>query len=148
MKTLSNLLMGVVIVLAGATVLAADVPSGKETLKIDLVDGKKGAVEFQHAKHTTTYKKKDGSKIECVDCHHTIKGDEKAKACSTCHVKVGEAEKDVGGKKAPALAAMKGDKVNTKSVIFHTRCKDACHKEIGKTAEGVKLTSCKTCHKK
>jgi hypothetical protein len=133
-------------VLTTAALVFAGVPKGKETLKIDLIAGKKGAVEFPHAKHAAEFKKAGGAAIECKDCHHTAKSEKDAKSCSECHVKPGEAAKKIDGKEAPVIATMKGDKADTKSVIFHKTCKDGCHKEM--KAEGKKITACKTCHKK
>ena len=128
----------------------AGVPKGKEELTIDRIAGKKGAVTFPHAKHNDEFKKAGGAKIVCKDCHHTLKGDapagaEKAQACSSCHVKEGEAQKEHDGKKASFIATG-GEKIDQKSVIFHKSCKDGCHKEMKKET-GKKLTSCKNCHK-
>lgn len=127
--------------------LMAGVPKGKETLKIDMIPGKKGAVEFPHAKHVDEFKGKGGVKIECKNCHHTATSDKDVKKCSDCHVKPGETLKKIGDKEAPALATMKSpDKADTKTIIFHKRCKDGCHKEL-KGENPKKLTSCKLCHK-
>lgn len=134
-------------VLASVAVIAADIPAGKETISIDQLPGKKGTVEFPHAKHSKEFKDPSGAAIACKNCHHTAKDGEAPKACGSCHVKPGEAEKDIGGKKAAALATMKSaDKVNQKSVIYHQRCRDACHKKV--KIEGKKIGSCKACHKK
>ena len=144
---LTKLLVAMCMILGGATVYAGSVPAGKEKLSIDAIKGKKGAVELAHADHTTKFKKKDGSAIECKDCHHTYSGSGDVKACTSCHAAPGEAQKEHGGKKAANLATMKGDKADTKSVLYHNTCKDSCHKAVGKSAGGKKLTSCKTCHK-
>ena len=146
MKKTLALLASMAVLMAAALVSAA-VPAGKETLKIDAIAGKKGAVEFQHAKHDVEYKKKGGAKIECKDCHHTATDEANVKPCGECHAKAGEAAKKIDGKDAPVLATMKSaDKADTKSVLFHKTCKDGCHKEM--KAEGKKITSCKICHKK
>jgi hypothetical protein len=142
------LILGGALLLVSGLVVAADIPGDKAEISIDLIEGKKSATPFPHAKHATEFKKKGGAKIECKDCHHTLASDrEKPKACSECHVKVGEAEKEIGGKKAPALAKEKSPgKIDQKSVIFHINCKDGCHKEM--KAEGKKITSCTVCHPK
>ena len=138
MKKILVALVGGVLLFGSAVVLAG-VPAGKEDLKLANIDGKKkDAVAFPHAKHVTEFKKKGGAAIECKDCHHTAKDEASVKSCGSCHPAVGEAPKD----KAPALADAK---FSTKSVIFHTTCKDGCHKEM--KAEGKKITSCKVCHK-
>ena len=147
MSKLTKLLVAMCVVLGGATVWAGSIPAGKEKISIDVIKGKKGAVEMSHADHSAKFKKKDGSAIDCKDCHHTFDGTGDPKACSSCHAAPGEAQKEHGGKKAANLATMKGDKADTKSVVFHTTCKDGCHKAVGKSAAGKKLTSCKTCHK-
>lgn len=128
-------------IVALAAVVLAGVPEGKETLKIDHIEGKKGAVTFPHAKHVDEFKKPDGSAITCKDCHHTAATEADAKACVSCHVKEGEAQVESGGQKARFVAVAKGDGVDQKSVIFHETCL-GCHKKI----EGKKITSCKTCH--
>ena len=136
------------VLLVSALVVAADIPGDKATITIDQIEGKKGAVKFEHSKHVTEYKKAGGAKIECKDCHHTIKSDsDPVKPCTECHVKVGEAEKEIDGKKAQALGKeKKPGKIDNKSVIYHVNCKDGCHKEM--KAEGKKITSCKVCHPK
>lgn len=140
-------LVGAITFVAGLAI-AASVPAGKETIKIDDIKGDKGVVEFNHAKHTTDYKKAGAKAIACKDCHHTLKADdgagEKVEACTTCHVL--DTPKDVGGKKAPVLATMKDGKADLKSIVFHPQCKDGCHKEM--KAEGKNITACNTCHKK
>jgi len=139
------------VILVSALVVAADVPAGKEEVVLNALGGKQGPVKFPHAKHVKEFKKKGGAAIVCKDCHHTLKADapgagEKAESCATCHVKPGEAEKEIGGKKAPAIAVMKGDKADMKSVIYHKECADGCHKDM--KAEGKNITVCKTCHQK
>lgn len=146
MKKTPALLASMAVLLAAAFVFAGGVPKGKEVLKIDLIEGKKGTVEFPHAKHVAEFKKVGGAEIVCKDCHHTATSDKDVKKCSDCHMKVGETPKKIDDKEAPLLAAMKSDTVDPKSVIFHKTCKDGCHKEM--KAEGKKITSCKVCHKK
>lgn len=147
MKKTSAVIGGLMIVLATGA-FAASVPAGKETIKLDVIPGDKGAVEFPHAKHMT-FKGPGDKAITCKDCHHTLKGDapaagETVAACTSCHVL--DTPKTVGGKPAPVLATMKGGKAELKSVLFHTSCKDGCHKEM--KAAGKNITGCNTCHKK
>jgi len=127
----------------------AGVPDDKKTIEIDLVPGKKGAVTFEHAKHSDEFKKTGGKSILCKDCHHTVKVDKpdaaKVKGCSTCHVKEGEPQKEHEGKKASFLVTKKGEKYDRKSVIFHKQC-IKCHKAM--KAEGKKIHKCKACHPK
>ena len=141
----AKLVLGSALVLLASAVWAG-VPKGKEELKIDLIEGDKGVVAFPHAKHNTDYKKAGGAAIVCKDCHHTSTDEKEVKACSGCHVKEGEAQKEHDGKKAPFLATKKGDKIDRKTVIFHARCLDNCHKAVQKES-GKKITGCKTCHK-
>ena len=147
-------IVGVVAAALGSAALVfAGVPAKSATLKIDAIPGKKGAVKFAHAKHADAYKDAKGKAISCKTCHHTLKTATPAKPgavkkCSECHVKPGVALKKVGGKDAPALAAMKGDKVDKKSVLFHTSC-NKCHKAVVKVnaeAKTKKIDKCKGCH--
>jgi hypothetical protein len=130
-----------------AGTVAATVPKGKETIRIDQVDGKKGAVTFPHAVHATSAKGVDGKPIACKDCHHTLKAadgkGEKVEACSACHVRIGQPPKAVGGKSARPVARAPEGKVDQKSIIFHEKC-IACHKAV--KVEGKKLGACKACH--
>ncbi|GMV44566.1 MAG: hypothetical protein AMXMBFR64_62820 [Myxococcales bacterium] len=119
----------------------AEVPKDTATLKIDHIDGKKGAVTFEHAKHASEYKKADGSAIACIECHHTTRDPAETRACIHCHVKAGERQVDYGGTLVIPVAVEKAGAVDQRSVIFHTQC-IACHKQV----EGKKLTACKTCH--
>lgn len=136
-------------------VLAADVPKDKEVLKLKLIDGKKKApVKFDHAKHVKEYKDAKGAAISCKSCHHTLKAAPKSakdvKACSSCHVAEGKAQKEHGGKKAPFIATKKGDKFDKKSVIFHDTCVK-CHKAVEKANPKLKekkISKCKNCHGK
>lgn len=145
--------IGAAVILISGLVLAAEIPASKDTITLNLIEGKKGPVEFPHKKHVTEFKKKGGAAIVCKDCHHTLKSDkEMPKPCQECHVKVGEAEKTIDGKKAPPLAVAKSDgKIEQKSVIFHKTCLDGCHKEMKdevKKKDGKNITACKTCHNK
>ncbi len=147
MKKTVTMFIGV-LMLAGSA-LAANVPAGKETIKLDTIPGDKGVVEFPHAKHATTFHKAGDKAITCKDCHHTLKGDapaagETIAACTSCHVL--NTPKTVDGKPAPVLANVKDGKAELKSVIFHTQCKDGCHKEM--KGSGKNITGCNTCHKK
>jgi len=153
MKKLSTLLGSLTAVIAlciTALVMAAEVPADKASMTLELMPTKQGKVVFPHAKHAKEFKK-NGAAITCKDCHHTLKAvepgaGEKIEACTTCHAKAGEAEKDVGGKKAPAVATLKDGKAEMKSVIFHKTCLDGCHKQA--KVEGKNLGACKTCHQK
>ena len=138
MKKLTMILAALALTLAGLTAAQAGIPAGKETIKIDLIPGDKGAVEFPHAKHATELKV-DGKALTCKSCHHKAPEDGTgAQACSACHVKPGEALKDG----APALAEVKDGKADRKSVIFHQTCVE-CHKKVTEK----KISSCKACHK-
>jgi hypothetical protein len=151
-RRLVTILGTALLIAAASTLVLAGVPKGKGELKIDQAPGKKGAVAFNHAKHADEYKKAGGKSISCKDCHHTLKADtpkkpSAVKACSTCHAKPGEALKDVGGKKAPAVAALKDNgKVDKKSLLFHKSCV-GCHKLVDKAGEDKKISKCKNCHK-
>jgi hypothetical protein len=128
-----------------SALVVAGVPADKAEIKIDQIEGKKGAVAFPHKKHAEEYKKADGKEIACSDCHHTSKADgSDVAACSSCHVKEGAAQKEHGGKKAPFVATTKDGKVDQKSIVFHKTCID-CHKSM--KAAGKSIHSCKTCHK-
>lgn len=143
-----SLALAATVLLVSGLVVAADIPGDKATISIDLIEGKKGAVKFEHAKHVAEYKKAGGAAITCKDCHHTLKSDaDPIKPCSECHVKMGTAEKEIDGKKAMALATEKSaGKIDQKSIIFHQNCTEGCHKAM--KAEGKKITACKTCHAK
>ncbi len=134
-------------------VLAADVPKGKEVLKIDIIKGKKGVVKFPHAKHVKEFKDAKGKAITCKNCHHTLRGPpknpKKVEKCSDCHVAEGQPQKTHGGKKARLLAKKKGEGIDRKTVIFHKRCVE-CHKAVAKANPEMKkkIGKCKNCHKK
>lgn len=143
----------VALTLGVSGLVLAGVPAKTATLKIDVVPGSKGAVKFAHAKHAAEYKDAAGKAISCKACHHTLKTDTptdagSVKSCGSCHVKPGTAEKTVDGKKAPAFATMKGDKADTKSVLFHQMCV-SCHKKAADASPEIKakkIQTCKGCH--
>ncbi len=133
-------------------VLAADVPKGKEILKIDLIKGRKGKVKFTHAKHVKEHKTANGKAITCKMCHHTLKGTpknpKKVTKCSACHVAEGQRQRKHKGHKAAFLAVKKGKKINKKSVIFHKTCV-RCHKAVArKNTKLKKIAKCSNCHSK
>ena len=120
----------------------------KETIDIDLIPGKKGAVKFPHDKHHQEYKSADDKAIVCKTCHHKLEVDipekvEGTKKCSDCHTLDGS--KVIDGAKAPAFAEMKGEKVSIKSVLFHKRCRP-CHKAHQAKMPDSKLNKCPKCH--
>jgi hypothetical protein len=130
----------------GIGVMAQDV--GKKTdIDIDYSKGEKDAVKFAHKKHATEFKV-DGNAITCKQCHHTLTADtakpDEVKACTSCHVNEGQAQKEHGGKKARFVGTKNGDKFDKKSLIFHANCLDGCHKGVKEK----KISSCKTCHAK
>ena len=62
-----------------------------------------------------------------------------------CHVKEGAPRVTHGGKEARVLATHKPTgRVDQRSVVFHTQCRDGCHKPL--KAEGKRIHTCKTCH--
>ncbi len=147
-KVISSVGLGSVALLF---IVAAGVPADKKVITIDHLKKDKPVVEFPHAKHNEEFKKMGGAKIVCKDCHHTLKGDEptaddKAQGCPECHVQEGQTQKKVGDKTAPFMATTKDGKWDRKSVIFHERCLDNCHKKVQKET-GKKIAACKTCHK-
>ncbi len=149
MKKTVALVGGLVMLVSGAVYAAATVPAGKETIKIDMIPGDKGAVEFPHAKHMTF--KVGGKAVECKNCHHMLKGPtpapgEAVAPCNSCHTL--DTPKKIEGKDVPVLAIVKNGKAELKSVLIHKTCKDQCHKEVKTASDGTNLTSCNTCHKK
>ena len=155
MKPTRNMFVALVMTatLASAAWVYAGVPAKAAELMIDVIPGKKGAVKFAHAKHAGTYKDAKGKVLTCKTCHHTLKtatpaDPKKVQKCSECHVKPGQPLKKVGSKDAPALAAMKGAKLDKNSVIFHATCVK-CHKAVVKVNEAAKtkkIDKCKGCH--
>jgi len=149
-KTMTLMLCGAAAaLLASGIAFAATIPADKEAMTLTGIPGDQPAVKFPHAKHVTTFKAADKA-IVCKDCHHTLEaadgGTAKVESCETCHVKPDQAQKEVGGKKAPFLYALKDGKAEMKTVIFHAKCKDGCHKTL--KIEGKNMTACKTCHPK
>ena len=69
------------------------------------------------------------------------------RGCTTCHVRQGEDQKEYEGVKVPFLGIKKGDKYFNKSITFHSRCNDLCHRPVRKET-GKKITGCSTCHTK
>ncbi len=142
MKKLVTALLGVM--LAAGVAYAKDPP---KEVTIDLIKGDKGAVTLPHEKHATF--KHGGKEVVCKDCHHTLKAakpaaGEEVAPCQNCHVV--DTPKTVDGKVAPVLAKLNAGKAELKSVLFHTTCKDSCHKEVKTASDGKNLTSCTTCH--
>lgn len=150
-KLFAGLISFTIIAISGV-VIAATVPATKKVIKIDQVPGKKGAVTFDHAKHSATAKNAKGAAITCKDCHHTLAAAEPAnvadvKACGACHVKEGEAQKEHAGKKARFMAVKKGSSVDVKTMIWHASCQE-CHKAVAKADASKKsIKTCKACHK-
>jgi hypothetical protein len=130
---------------------AAQVPAGKEVLVLERIPGKTGKVRFTHADHILRYKRPDGTPIRCRDCHHTLATDDPPTPlppmrCSGCHAGLGEPAREIGGKVAPPLAALKPDgAVDHKTILFHAYCR-ACHKKVPGGAK--KLATCKSCHER
>ena len=144
MKKMVTALLGVM--LAAGVAYAKDAP---KEVTIDLVKGDKGAVTFPHEKHQTF--KHGGKEVVCKDCHHTLKAAKPAAGetvapCESCHLV--DNPKTVEGKVVLVLAKVNNGKAELKTVLFHTTCKDSCHKEVKTASDGVNLTSCNTCHKK
>ena len=142
----SSLLIHVSLIAVFFGALFAGVPEDKKEIKIDHLDGDKGAAAFHHEKHATTYKKEDGKLISCQDCHHNAKTEEEAKTCTECHVAEGQAQKEFNGKMAPVLGKKVDGKYKTSDILMHGLCLE-CHKKVKVDSEGKKITSCKQCHK-
>jgi hypothetical protein len=129
--------------------LPAQVPAGKEVMVLSHIPGKLGPVTFTHKAHASTYRMPDGGAIRCKGCHHTLAADEPGEPlpdmrCTLCHVPLGQPEKEYGGKKARALAALKPDgAIDLRTVLFHDQCR-GCHLKV--PAEPLNLATCKVCH--
>ena len=85
-----------------------------------------GDVKFTHKKHAETLK------IECVKCHHEMKGKkpgEAVKGCKTCH------------------KAKTEGKVLSAKEAYHKDCK-GCHEEAKKASKASGPTGCTQCHVK
>ena len=91
-----------------------------DTIEINHVKDKKGAVKFEHKKHNTD------RKIECTACHHkSEKGKDITDGCAKCHGK-----------------AKDGDKPSAKDA-YHKNCNKDCHDKEKKGP-----TKCDGCHGK
>ena len=85
-----------------------------------------GDVKFTHQKHAETLK------IDCVKCHHEMKGKkpgEAVKGCKTCH------------------KAKTEGKVLSAKEAYHKDCK-GCHEEAKKASKASGPTGCTQCHVK
>jgi hypothetical protein len=113
----------------------------------------KGAVEFDHKKHSEEYAKKFAEFYPngCGECHHDDKGkprkDLKAgmevKKCFECHDKCGEKPK---GKDAPKLS--KAEEIKYIAEAYHDNCR-GCHKDYDKKMKTKAApTTCTKCHPK
>lgn len=132
----------------------ADAARGPETVRIDLVPGKMGAVTFTHAHHAVGLRRLDGAPFACRDCHHELPAGAPAsapvQACAACHARLDEPPRAVaamGGKTAPPLVLRKADDraLDYKTVLFHAWCRD-CHKQA--SPPGKRLHLCKVCHER
>lgn len=122
--------------------VSAEVP---ETIIIDNLNGKKGAVEFVHKKHTS-FKKEDGIVIVCKDCHHTFKDNEPVQSCKTCHLSSGKPKVE-DDRIVPLLGKEKVEgEFELSSILYHENCL-LCHKKVSVKSEK-KISSCNTCHPK
>ncbi len=132
-----------------ALALAVQVPPGKEEMILSHIPGKLGPVAFSHGRHASVYRMPDGAAIRCKDCHHTLAANEPGEPfpdmrCTLCHVRLGDPEKEYGGKKARTLATLKPDgAIDIRSVLFHDQCR-GCHLKI--KTETLNLATCKVCH--
>ncbi|MDF1535392.1 MAG: cytochrome c3 family protein [bacterium] len=115
-RKLAVVLIAIVVATAFAAsmAIAGDPPA---QVTIDKSLAKKGAVTFDHAKHSET--------IDCMKCHHKAASKEEVKSCFECH-----------GKDPAANDPASGKADNP----FHVQCK-GCHKEQAKGP-----TKCKECH--
>jgi hypothetical protein len=85
-----------------------------------------GDVKYSHKKHADTLK------IECVKCHHEMKGKkpgEAVKGCKSCH-----------------KAKAEGKAISSKDA-YHKDCK-GCHEEAKKAGKPTGPTACTACHVK
>jgi hypothetical protein len=130
---------------------AAEVPIGKEVLVLERIPGKTGKVRFTHAEHIRRYRRPDGAPIRCRDCHHTLATDDPPvplppMRCSGCHAALGEPAREIDGRRARPMAALKPDgAVDHKTILFHDYCRD-CHRKVPGGAR--KLATCKVCHER
>lgn len=132
---------------------AAEVPRGREVIEVDHVPGRLGAVPFRHAYHNRKYRRPDGAPIRCRDCHHTLAGHEptspaelEAMRCTLCHPRLGDPPRNMGGKVARPVAALRPDgAIDHRSILFHDYCQ-GCHR-AQRGGERM-LAACKVCHEK
>jgi hypothetical protein len=83
-----------------------------------------GDVKFTHKKHAETLK------IDCVKCHHEMKGKKPGEAvqgCKSCH-----------------KAKTEGKVLSSKDA-YHKDCK-GCHEEAKKASKPAGPTGCTACH--
>jgi len=138
---------GVLVLVLGVSALGI---ADDETVSIDRIEGNKGVVKFNHVKHTKEFKGPGGQAMTCKTCHHTLEVDfppkgTEVKTCVACHVPEGKPQVEHGGKPGRFLAKHKSSgRVDQKTVVFHTSCREACHKPLKK--EGKRIHTCKTCH--
>ncbi len=83
-----------------------------------------GDVKFTHKKHAETLK------IDCVKCHHELKGKKPGEAVQPC--------------KACHKAKAEGKAISAKDA-YHKDCK-GCHEEAKKANKPTGPTGCTTCH--
>ena len=94
-------------------------------IKIDVIQKKMKAVEFDHFKHASTQK---GLGIPCTTCHHKSRGTDVSTACTDCH----------RPHRIGAMLSIKG--------AFHKRCM-SCHLSTNKkTKRAVAPVTCQGCH--
>jgi hypothetical protein len=146
---LKNGLLGLTFLSVSGLVRAA-VPPGTEVLQINDIGGKESPVTFPHGKHPGQFKKKNGTVVACLDCHHLItKGDKAIRAqgrCTGCHVREGLEQKPIGGKTPPFLTRSTPDKSGYVWNLYHETCRDTCHQQVRSKEKDI--TACQTCHKK
>jgi len=135
----------------GGRAPALEVPRGTEVIHVDLAPGKFGTVHFRHARHNDEFKRPDGSRVRCRDCHHRLSAEEPASAqedmkCGGCHAKYGEPAKTIAGEVAPVLASLRPDgAIEYRSILFHEWCW-ACHRKTMR--DGHQNDRCKLCHER
>jgi hypothetical protein len=105
-------------------------------LSILMVSGvfAKDVIEYNpsYGKVTFTHKKHVDLKIDCVKCHHEMKGKKPGEAvqgCKTCH-----------------KAKAEGKAISSKDA-YHKDCK-GCHEEAKKAKKPAGPTGCTQCHVK
>jgi len=105
-------------------------------LSILMVSGvfAKDVIEYNpsYGKVTFTHKKHIDLKIDCVKCHHEMKGKkpgEAVQSCKSCH-----------------KAKAEGKAISSKDA-FHKDCK-GCHEEAKKANKPAGPTGCTQCHVK